>query len=74
MIHLTDVLVVGALLFSIGLYVALSPSEYAPLTASTQGTGEVLRAALDAGVRHVVIGIGGSATNDGGRGLLEALV
>ena len=51
----------------------LSPSEYAPLTASTQGTGEVLRAALDAGVRHVVIGIGGSATNDGGRGLLEAL-
>ena len=51
----------------------LAPSEYAPMTASTRGTGEVLRAALDAGVRHVVVGIGGSATNDGGTGLLEAL-
>ena len=39
----------------------------------TVGTGEVLRAALDAGVRRLVLGIGGSATTDGGAGLLRAL-
>jgi glycerate kinase len=44
-----------------------------PLAATTEGTGEILRAALDAGVRHVVMGIGGSATTDGGSGLLHAL-
>jgi glycerate kinase len=43
------------------------------LAATTEGTGEVLRAVLDAGVRHVVMGIGGSATSDGGSGLLHAL-
>jgi glycerate 2-kinase len=41
--------------------------------ASTRGTGELLRAALDAGVERVTIGLGGSATNDGGAGLLRAL-
>jgi len=41
--------------------------------ASTRGTGEVLRAVLDAGVRHVVLGVGGSATTDGGSGILAAL-
>lgn len=41
--------------------------------ASSYGTGELLRAALDAGAQRVVIGIGGSASNDGGAGLLEAL-
>jgi glycerate kinase len=41
--------------------------------ATSFGTGELLRAALDAGVRHVTLGIGGSATTDGGAGLLEAL-
>jgi glycerate kinase len=45
----------------------------APLEATTEGTGEILRAVLDAGVRHVVMGIGGSATTDGGSGLLLAL-
>ena len=45
----------------------------APLAATTEGTGEILRAVLDAGVRHVVMGIGGSATTDGGAGLLRAL-
>jgi glycerate kinase len=44
-----------------------------PLIATTEGTGEVFRAVLDAGVRHVVMGIGGSATTDGGAGLLHAL-
>ena len=51
----------------------LAPDERAPMTASTAGTGELLRAALDAGVTHVTLGIGGSATNDGARGMVEAL-
>ncbi len=45
----------------------------APLTASTYGSGELLRAALDAGARTVVFGVGGSATTDGGAGMLSAL-
>jgi len=44
-----------------------------PLRASTYGTGELIRAALDAGARRIVVGIGGSATNDGGAGMLQAL-
>jgi glycerate 2-kinase len=51
----------------------LSASERDPLGASTRGTGEVLRTAIDAGVRQVTLGIGGSATTDGGAGILEAL-
>ncbi|MFF8679593.1 glycerate kinase [Streptomyces sp. NPDC015237] len=45
----------------------------APLTASTYGSGELLRAALDAGARTIVFGVGGSATTDGGAGMLAAL-
>ncbi|MET8561913.1 glycerate kinase [Streptomyces flaveolus] len=45
----------------------------APLTASTCGSGELLRAALDAGARTIVFGVGGSATTDGGAGMLSAL-
>ncbi|MEU3553268.1 glycerate kinase [Streptomyces fragilis] len=45
----------------------------APLTATTRGSGELLRAALDAGARTVVFGVGGSATTDGGAGMLAAL-
>jgi glycerate kinase len=44
-----------------------------PLAATTDGTGEILRAILDAGIRDVVMGVGGSATTDGGSGLLRAL-
>jgi glycerate kinase len=44
-----------------------------PLAATTDGTGEILRAVLDASVRHVMIGVGGSATTDGGAGLLRGL-
>ena len=51
----------------------LAASERDPLGASTRGTGEVLRAVLDAGVRNVTLGIGGSATSDGGAGILAAL-
>jgi glycerate kinase len=45
----------------------------APLTASSRGTGELIAAALDAGCRRIVVGIGGSASTDGGAGLVEAL-
>jgi glycerate kinase len=45
----------------------------APLTASSFGAGEVLRAALEAGGRRIVLGVGGSASTDGGAGLLQAL-
>jgi len=44
-----------------------------PRVTSTFGTGELVRAALDAGLRKLVVGIGGSATNDGGTGLARAL-
>ncbi|MGC9476306.1 glycerate kinase [Streptomyces sp. WG4] len=45
----------------------------APLTSSTYGSGELLRTALDAGARTIVFGVGGSATTDGGAGMLSAL-
>ncbi len=45
----------------------------APRTATTYGTGQLVTAALDAGARHIVLGIGGSATTDGGAGLAQAL-
>lgn len=45
----------------------------APLAASSSGTGELIRAALDAGARTVVLGVGGSACTDGGAGMLSAL-
>lgn len=51
----------------------LPPGVFAPLTASTYGSGELLRAALDAGARTIVFGVGGSATTDGGAGMLSAL-
>jgi len=44
-----------------------------PRITSTAGTGALIRAALDAGLRKLVIGIGGSATNDGGTGMARAL-
>jgi glycerate kinase len=44
-----------------------------PLKTSSFGTGELIRHALDEGLRHLVIGIGGSATNDAGAGMLQAL-
>ncbi|MBA2952232.1 glycerate kinase [Nocardioides sp. MAH-18] len=44
-----------------------------PEDASTYGVGELVRAAIDAGARRVVVGLGGSGTSDGGAGLLAAL-
>ncbi|MFY4720612.1 glycerate kinase [Streptomyces sp. LaBMicrA B280] len=51
----------------------LPAGVFAPLTASTYGSGELLRAALDAGAETIVFGVGGSATTDGGAGMLAAL-
>jgi len=51
----------------------LSPEERNPLKTSSVGTGDLVRDALDRGVKHIVLGIGGSATNDAGMGLMEAL-
>ncbi|MCR4424792.1 MAG: glycerate kinase [Firmicutes bacterium] len=44
-----------------------------PLVTTTWGTGELIRAALDEGCTRIIIGIGGSATNDGGAGMAQAL-
>lgn len=51
----------------------LRPEERDPRVASTRGTGELLIAAATSGVDRVVIGIGGSATNDGGSGMARAI-
>ena len=54
----------------------LAPEERTPdnaRRASTHGTGDLIRAALDAGVERITIGLGGSATTDGGSGMLRAL-
>ena len=51
----------------------LRKEERNPLIASTYGTGQLIRAALDRGVEHILVGIGGSATVDGGAGMAMAL-
>ena len=51
----------------------LRADERDPLRASSAGTGELVRAALEAGARRIVVALGGSATNDGGAGFLAAL-
>ncbi|AOR23861.1 glycerate kinase [Clostridium taeniosporum] len=47
--------------------------ERNPIITTTYGTGELIKAALDKGIKHIIIGIGGSATNDGGAGMIQAL-
>lgn len=51
----------------------LTESERNPLTTTTYGLGETIREAVNAGFRSFIIGIGGSATNDGGAGMAQAL-
>ncbi len=51
----------------------LEPDQRDPLAASTFGTGQIIKAALNAGCARLIVGIGGSATNDGGAGMAEAL-
>jgi glycerate kinase len=49
------------------------PEKRNPLVTTTYGTGELIRTALDHGCRKLIIGIGGSATNEGGAGMAQAL-
>ena len=49
------------------------PAQRNPLITTSHGTGELILAALDKGARNIIIGIGGSATNDGGAGMVQAL-
>ncbi len=51
----------------------LQPNELNPWHTSTYGVGQMLRIILASGVRDIIIGIGGSATNDGGAGMAQAL-
>ena len=51
----------------------LGKEELNPMKATTYGVGEMIRSAIERGCRRFVIGIGGSATNDGGAGMLQAL-
>jgi glycerate kinase len=57
---------------AVGLHLT-APEDRRPEQATTRGLGEVLGHALDAGVSRIVVGLGGSATNDAGAGLLAAL-
>ncbi|EPL8195421.1 glycerate kinase [Klebsiella aerogenes] len=52
---------------------SVPPTRRNPLLTTSWGTGELIRYALDAGVSQIIIGIGGSATNDGGAGMAQAL-
>ncbi len=51
----------------------LSKEELNPLLTTTYGVGEIIRDAVNKGCRNFIVGIGGSATNDGGIGMLQAL-
>lgn len=51
----------------------IDKSELNPMKATSYGTGELIKAALETGASELIIGIGGSATNDGGIGMLSAL-
>lgn len=51
----------------------LSEARRNPLLTTTRGTGELIAAALDLGITHLIVGIGGSATNEGGIGMAAAL-
>jgi len=56
-----------------GLELVGGPAHNDPVSASTFGTGELIVAAVDAGAKKVVVGLGGSATTDGGLGALRAM-
>ncbi|MCL4121314.1 UNVERIFIED_CONTAM: hypothetical protein GTU68_001429 [Idotea baltica] len=56
-----------------GLVVAGGPDNNDPLNATTRGTGELIEAAIARGARRIIVGLGGSATTDGGLGAVEAI-
>ncbi|HEY2330641.1 MAG TPA: glycerate kinase, partial [Acidimicrobiales bacterium] len=56
-----------------GIELVGGPTGNDPVSASTTGTGELVAAAVDAGCRRILVGVGGSATTDGGLGALRSL-
>ncbi len=56
-----------------GLMLAGGPEGNNPMEATTTGTGELIEAALTAGAKRIIVGLGGSATTDGGLGALQAI-
>ena len=56
-----------------GLVIAGGADENDPVSATTMGTGELIDQALDAGARRIIVGLGGSATTDGGFGAIRAI-
>jgi len=56
-----------------GIDLVDGPDGNDPIAAATHGTGELISAAVDAGARRIIVGVGGSATTDGGLGALRAL-
>ncbi|KAG1433702.1 hypothetical protein G6F57_021969 [Rhizopus arrhizus] len=51
----------------------IAPAKRDPMRASSHGVGELMLAAINAGATRIILGLGGSATNDAGAGLLTAL-
>lgn len=56
-----------------GIALVGDPKDNDPMAASTYGTGELIAAAVEAGAKRVIVGVGGSATTDGGLGAIRAL-
>ena len=56
-----------------GLTLAGGPENNNPLEATTKGTGELIRCALEQGAKRIIVGLGGSASTDGGLGALKAM-
>jgi glycerate kinase len=71
--RLDDGLAVIEMAEASGLVRAGGAAANDPLGATTRGTGELILEAMQAGARHIVVGVGGSATTDGGAGALDAL-
>ena len=71
--HMRDGTAVIEMARASGLLLAGGPEGNDPLRASTAGTGELIVAALEAGARRIVVGVGGSATTDGGLAALRAV-
>ncbi len=70
--HLSDRTAVIEMALASGLEL-LNESEKNPLITTSYGTGELIKQAIDQGYKHIIVGLGGSATNDGGTGMLQAL-
>ena len=73
----STILVVGEVAYvesaqAVGLHLT-APDQRRPEGATSVGVGEAIRAAVDGGARRIVVGLGGSGTNDGGAGMLAAL-